>query len=232
MENTLSRITSVSFLFCVGWLLFFMAGMLMFYLGYEETISFNNGLIETKCRVVEHIGPTMHTCSEQCNCVTYCSGSGSSQSCYTSCQTCYYDCYDASIRVNYTVTQTNNNIRENTIFSDTLQVANDRRSESSAQRSLDEYPINYEFICLYDSNNPEDVFFDERNPAPFLAGAIIFFIVAFYICCCCSIYIPVELKNNNEDFHLEWTRNIYDAVKSDINDMSDIIKEKTSSTFF
>lgn len=192
--QVLIRLLSASSFFCTCWALFFMAAMLMFYLGYQETIAFNDRLEQTTCTVFEHIGPTMHTCSKSCNCQTVCTPRGQyGSSCSEDCDTCTFDCYDASIRVNYTTL-------EMETFIGTFQVANDRTSEESAQNSLDEYYIGYSFECLYDRDNPGDVRSDERDPVKYLVGAILFFFCSCFTFCLCSVYVIAEVDSNIEEF--------------------------------
>lgn len=164
---------------CLLALLCLMPALLLYYLGYQARMDWNNGAVQTDCVVVDGY-IDIDTCSESCNCYQVCSGSGNQKSCHTNCNTCYYDCYDVYVRVSYSIDNDTNIQSE-------IKVKNDLRHRHDATKVLEKkYKVGSKKGCYYQEDNPTDVRFSLHNPTGYLAGFFIFVILGG-LCFICFI---------------------------------------------
>src|SRR3990170_4598607 len=146
-----SSIACTSLTLCCG-----LTAILLFTVGYLGGTSWNNDALETKCEVVKH-NVDERTCSYQCNCYQSCSGSGSSRSCRSVCQTCYYDCYDGEVKYEYYDYQD-----EVHRFWET-EYSGYRSSENVEDDLKKNYKIGSKHTCYYQKHDTEDVKFELVN---------------------------------------------------------------------
>lgn len=150
-----------------------MPALLLYFLGYEKALEWNNSAIQTKCLVLENYVQD-NTCSYSCNCYQTCSGSTNSRSCHQHCSTCYKICYDGYVTVSYNDTFDNN-------YKIDLRVYNSYSSSSSLKTKLNKkYPIGSNRDCYYQRENPRDVKLNsKKNPGIFLGFFITFLVIGF-----------------------------------------------------
>jgi hypothetical protein len=82
----------LSGLFCGVTICCIIPAILLYFPGYKAREIENANLLETTCYITKH-KVYQRTCSESCNCYSYCSSYGSNGACSsysTRCQTCKY----------------------------------------------------------------------------------------------------------------------------------------------
>lgn len=152
-----------------------MPGLLLYFLGYQARVIENKDLVETTCKIIDHkVYP--RTCEESCNCITTCI-SYSSNGCTsytTTCQTCYYTCYDGYLIVNYTIQKTNytNDMCAYSGYESSHDVVSDMNSN---------YPIGTSVACYYDPRDVNTVQLTYYPTTVYLVFACIFFALTVII---------------------------------------------------
>ena len=141
-----------------------MPCLLLYYVGYEIRIDWNNNAAETTCTITGHRIIAL-VCTESCNCITTCANSQCSSS-ITTCQTCEYDCYDGYVQVSYIVDESYQNEQE---------MYSSKRSRTNLQSELKfKYPIDSRPLCYYQEDDPSDFKLELHAATVYLAFSIIF----------------------------------------------------------
>lgn len=165
-------VTSVVSICCI------LPFLLLFFLGFQDRMNRNGNLVETTCITTNHT-IVSGVCTEDCNCRTTCTGGGgtrgSSNNCHTTCQTCEYDCYDGFVTLEH---RTTNGLS----FRNDVEVYSNSRARTSVENDLVEnYPINGELMCFYNSENPSEIRLELHNDGIFLGFAITFLVLGVLI---------------------------------------------------
>lgn len=143
-------------------LLALMPALLLRFLGHEVRVDWNENAAETRCEIVDHY-TVERTCSETCDCYTY--SCGRSAPCY-SCSTCYYTCYDGYVTVEYWAGDYQ--------YTDSIDVATERSQASALAEAREEYPLDSESACYYQTDDATDWRFELHNTTGYLVGFWIF----------------------------------------------------------
>jgi len=146
-------------IFLVG---FFMPCMLLYYKGYLDNSIWNHFAVETQGLIINH-DVRDSTCCEQCNCFQVCN---SDNSCYTSCSTCCYTCYDGSVIAVHSVNDVN--------YTVSFLIYSGQDDKTALINTLDSnYPIGTKITYYYNSRNPQDVRLQLADPQGFYIGAMV-----------------------------------------------------------
>jgi hypothetical protein len=188
-----SLIACSGLLLCCG-----LTAILLLTVGYNNAMEWNNNSEEVICVVIER-DVKDRQCSYLCNCHQVCTGTGSSRTCRNQCNTCYYTCYDGTVKYSYNDTQHN----EHSFWND---VYNGRRSETDTKNDLDKhYPIGDKQTCYYNKNDFTDVKFKLSNPLDYYIASMIFFgLWVFFAFVYCISEIVFVIYNNKDKIELEW----------------------------
>lgn len=140
-----------------------MPALLLHYLGFEIRVDWNDNAVETGCTVIDHYTQSTQ-CSYSCNCYTYSCGKSSC----TSCDTCYYVCYDSYVAVEYMVLAT----ETTTVGSE--KVTNDDSEAVALAEAQAEYPIGNSSTCYYLSSDTSDWRWEKHDTTGFVVGFWLF----------------------------------------------------------
>lgn len=148
----------------ISCIIFTVATIIIFVLGYSPRASNPSGFDETICIVSSNMTVLeSNICNERCN--IFCTG--------RRCEMCAFNCHDGFIFVDY------ENSNNQNVSNVELQVITNNRNERDTQEELDSYNIGDELDCLYNTNNEEEVrvLQDMGDPTIFLVFGIIFVII-------------------------------------------------------
>jgi len=169
-----------------------MPCLLLYYLGYEARLEWNNNALVANCNVTDH-KIIDKQCPYSCNCIRTCTGSSNNQHCTTTCQTCYYTCFDGYIEVQY-------NDPYDNIYKNLVEICDSYRYYIDVYNKLNDYPLNNNIKCFYNHNNPNEVKIDLYNPVVYFVFFIIFAVLGTIVL---IAWIIFEIINSNIKNHLE-----------------------------
>lgn len=180
----------------VCFILALVVALPLYFNGYKARLEWNSQLVRTTC-IYDSYLINSDICTRSCNCYKTCSGSGSSQTCRSSCGTCSYPCFSAYYTLRYTAqSQTESQIQvpglsKNQSNSYKIQYQyqyknytsiiffEKKGSYSAAFNDLIYYkPIGKQIACYYFTNEPYKMVETPFHDVTFLVFAIIFFIIS------------------------------------------------------
>ncbi len=178
-----------------------MPALLLYFLGYVATNDWNQDAVQTTCTILRNY-VVDDRCSYSCNCRKNSNGA-------STCQTCYYTCYNGLIDVDY--------VSNNDTILSTIEVYHHVSDRAKVQNDLHaNYPISKSVTCYYDPAEPTFVLLDYKNGAVFLAFFIIFCILGSVIfiglvgwslksCLCFHTIVTMGSVSANHGTEMTWT---------------------------
>jgi hypothetical protein len=144
---------------------FLMPALLLYYLGFEEGITWNRNAVETTCVITNtYIQTDAHPYN--CNCT----GTKSRRRC----KTCYVNYYDGYIDVTY--------MADNTSFYKTFQVYSSFKDFAIIENNMiNNYPNDGNITCYYNPDNPSDSKLNLIDASGFLVVFIILCVLSALI---------------------------------------------------
>ena len=125
-------------------LIFLLPAFLMYFLGFKPRENNIDRYIETRCYIAQHDIRKV-SCPYECNCNYNINNK------YV-CDTCYTDCYNGYVHIEYMIGDKKHDIIKPTI---------NRTTEEEIIKVLDhDAPINSYIACSYRKNNHSDITFD------------------------------------------------------------------------